>query len=108
MTFQKRPQNRTIFWIHEQLFATSKIEQQKDLLKLLILEQHDLTQNTETLRLLEHLISECRVRIASQRGRIADDEQLGRDAAESRLLLSGMLAALALHVEFHARISSCG
>jgi hypothetical protein len=105
MTFQKRPQNRNIFWIQEQLFATSKVEQQKDLLKLLILEQDGLAQDTDTLRLLEHLISECRVRLTSQRGSIANHEQSGRDATESKRLLSGMMAALALHIERHARIS---
>ena len=105
MIFQKRPQNRNIFWIQEQLFATSKVEQQRDLLKLLILEQDKLAQDIDTLSLLEHLISECGVRITSQRETIANQEQSGRDATDSKLLLSGMIAALALHVERHARIS---
>ena len=105
MTVQKWPQNRSIFWIHEQLLATSKVEQQKDLLKLLIVEEDRLPQDADTLTLLEHLISECRERMMNQRERIAKEAQSGRDTTQSKLVLSGMLAALALHVERHARVS---
>jgi uncharacterized membrane protein len=105
MMFQMRPQSRDVFWIEQQLFTTYQTEQRQSLLKLLLRELDSLAHDTETLRPLENLVSQCRTRVDRQREIIAEDERAGRDTKASKFLLVTMLTTLALYVERHARIS---
>ncbi len=105
MTFERRPQSRDVFWIEQQLFTTYQTEQRRSLLKLLLRELDSFAHDTETLKLLENLVLQCRTRVDRQREIIAEDERAGRNTKESKFLLVTMLTTLALYVERHARIS---
>ena len=99
MTFERRPQSRDVFWIEQNLFATYETEQRKVLLKLLLRELDGFAHDTETLKLLANLVSQCRTRVDRQREIIAEDERAGRDTTESKFLKVTMLTTLALYVE---------